>query len=103
MPGACEADMLFTNTVHERSDVMMELEMTDDLFTGDPRRCPRHGTVTSSDDGMFDAPCGTCEAEMDAQWEAERPLRMAEWTEQVQAERGLLVEPTHNDDDDIPF
>jgi hypothetical protein len=33
---------------------------------GDPRKCPRHPHVaTSSRDGMFDAPCGVCEAEMD--------------------------------------
>jgi hypothetical protein len=33
---------------------------------GDPRRCPRHPHVkTSSNDGMHDAPCGACEAEMD--------------------------------------
>lgn len=30
---------------------------------GDPRKCPRHpGEVTSSPDGLFDAPCGLCEA-----------------------------------------
>lgn len=39
---------------------------------GDPRRCPRHPQVpTSSADGMFDAPCGVCETEMDA--DAHRP------------------------------
>lgn len=33
---------------------------------GDPRRCPSHPhVVTSSPDGMFDAPCGVCEAAMD--------------------------------------
>ena len=33
---------------------------------GDARRCPRHPHVkTSSDDGMFDAPCGECEHEAD--------------------------------------
>ena len=33
---------------------------------GDPRTCPRHPHVrTSSGDGMFDAPCYACEAEMD--------------------------------------
>lgn len=33
---------------------------------GDPRRCHRHPEVrTSSDDGMFDAPCGRCESEGD--------------------------------------
>ena len=31
---------------------------------GDPRRCPHHPTeITSSPDGMFDAPCGYCEHE----------------------------------------
>jgi hypothetical protein len=38
---------------------------------GDPRRCRRHPeVVTSSPDGMHDAPCGKCEAEMDADFEA---------------------------------
>lgn len=33
---------------------------------GDARRCPRHPWVTtSSPDGMFDAPCGRCEYEME--------------------------------------
>jgi hypothetical protein len=31
---------------------------------GDPRRCPRHpGIATSDGFGLFDAPCGACEAE----------------------------------------
>lgn len=31
---------------------------------GDPRKCPRHpGEVTSDPFGLFDAPCGLCEAE----------------------------------------
>lgn len=35
--------------------------------SGDARRCPVHpGEKTSSDDGMFDAPCPRCEAEVDA-------------------------------------
>lgn len=34
-------------------------------YQGDPRRCPRHpNIVTSSPDGMHDAPCGACEYEM---------------------------------------
>ena len=38
---------------------------------GDPRRCPVHGVVISSPDGMFDALCNFCEAEGDAaEWEA---------------------------------
>ena len=33
---------------------------------GDPRRCPRHpNVVTSSADGLHDAPCGQCESEAD--------------------------------------
>ncbi len=40
---------------------------------GDPRRCPAHPEVTtSSPDGLFDAPCGKCEAEMDG-WEEDAP------------------------------
>jgi hypothetical protein len=27
------------------------------------RRCKRHGVVISSPDGLYDAPCGRCEAE----------------------------------------
>lgn len=42
-----------------------EEHLRDSEFTGDPRRCPRHpGVRTSSDDGMFDAPCHLCEGEM---------------------------------------
>ena len=36
---------------------------------GDPRRCPRHGCRTSSDNGLFDAPCPVCEDEL--WWEAQ--------------------------------
>jgi hypothetical protein len=37
-----------------------------DWGDGDPRRCDRHPEQkTSSPDGMFDAPCPACEAEMD--------------------------------------
>lgn len=37
------------------------------LSDGDARRCPRHpGVATSSPDGLFDTPCGLCEAEMEA-------------------------------------
>jgi hypothetical protein len=40
--------------------------MDDDwTYSGDPRRCPAHpNVVTSSPDGMFDTPCGQCEASM---------------------------------------
>lgn len=37
----------------------------EDGATGDARRCPVHPSMkTSSDDGMFDAPCPACEYEM---------------------------------------
>lgn len=43
-----------------------------DSSLGDARRCEYHPHVrTSSSDGMFDAPCNECEAEMD-DWHAER-------------------------------
>lgn len=39
-----------------------------------PRRCPRHpDQVTSSDDGVFDAPCGACEFEMEEHYGANDP------------------------------
>jgi hypothetical protein len=42
----------------------------DDYPMGDPRRCPSHpNVVTSSADGLHDAPCGACEH---ASWEAEQ-------------------------------
>ena len=51
----------------------LEQEMLDEAGgeLGDPRRCPKHGEVTSSADGMFDAPCGACEAECDAPTEGD--------------------------------
>jgi hypothetical protein len=61
-------------------------------YQGDPRRCPRHpNVVTSSPDGMFDAPCGACEAE----------------TDEAYFERPAKLRPRHTDpldhQDDIPF
>lgn len=46
--------------------IVDEEERTDDDRStyGDPRRCPRHGCRTSSDNGLFDAPCPVCEDEM---------------------------------------
>lgn len=43
------------NPVHEH----------DEVAEGDPRRCPVHGTVISSADGLHDGVCGACEAMMD--------------------------------------
>jgi len=56
---------------------------------GDPRRCPSHPHVTtSSPDGMFDAPCGECEAEM----ENDKPKAGAERVEieSVRTRTGVL-------------
>jgi hypothetical protein len=36
-----------------------------DINDGDPVCCPTHGWVIRSACGMFDAPCGGCEMEMD--------------------------------------
>lgn len=45
---------------------------------GDPRRCSKHGCVTSDPLGMHDAPCGRCEAEMEDAAETERWLALPE-------------------------
>jgi len=48
-----------------------EIDASD--VTGDPRRCALHPLERlSSPNGMFDAPCGLCEAEM-AEEENSRP------------------------------
>lgn len=65
---------------------------------GDPRRCPRHPQVqTSSPDGMFDAPCGACEFEMEEHYGANDPEPMP--TYDTLAERNMDKET----DDDCPF
>jgi len=50
-----------------------EQELQDELggAAGDPRRCPYHGEIISSPDGLHDAPCGACEAAMDEEPGAE--------------------------------
>jgi len=35
-----------------------------DIVVFDGRRCPHHGCIISSPDGMFDGPCPACEHEM---------------------------------------
>lgn len=46
---------------------------------GDPRRCARHpGVAISSPDGLFDAPCGACEAEIDHGYEYPDPWPVGE-------------------------
>lgn len=52
------------------------------MMCGDARKCPHHPHVkTSSDDGMFDAPCYECEALMyEAREENRSTMDMArEW------------------------
>jgi hypothetical protein len=51
----------------------------DDFFsTGDARRCPNHPHIkTSSDDGLYDTPCGACEVAME---EAYREVEMSPFT-----------------------
>lgn len=62
----------------------VELEIEAGSY-GDPRRCQRHGTTTSSADGMFDGLCGACEHEAD---EAEQEY---EWNALTQAERDAFT------------
>ena len=50
--------------------MVTEMTLTIDVLLVDFRRCPLHGEVLTSADGLYDAPCGQCEAEMDV--EAER-------------------------------
>lgn len=46
---------------------------------GDPRRCPRHPEqVTSSPDGMHDAPCDACEFEMEEYYGANDRFEQSE-------------------------
>lgn len=72
-------------------DSRQELEDQDNARYGDPRRCPAHPHVVTSDPlGMFDAPCGECEGEAFdydneppsdeelAEWAAQDEIRMAE-------------------------
>ena len=63
---------------------------------GDARRCPCHPhVVTSSADGMFDAPCGECEAAMEDDYVG--PATLQERLEVArQIERDVLA-------DDLPF
>jgi hypothetical protein len=62
---------------HSRWDYMDPYQeaMEDELGAamGDPRRCPHHPhVITSSPDGMFDAPCDVCEGMMSEDAERER-------------------------------
>ena len=91
-------------------DRMMEEQ--DFEYFGNARRCPRHPHVkTSSDDGMFDAPCYECEAAMEQEETDDRERRVNEAvatmaTSEWRAERERRrTEPVlvDIDNDDIPF
>lgn len=80
---------------------------------GDPRRCSRHPDVkTSSDDGMFDAPCGKCEFEMEEHYGAnDRHEQSEEGTETPLPEDDHMGYDTTrerdidrmDDGEDVPF
>jgi hypothetical protein len=42
---------------------------SDAFMVAGPRRCPHHGEIISSDDGMFDGVCNTCEGIMSEETE----------------------------------
>lgn len=72
-----------------------EEHLRDSEGCGDARRCPRHpGVKTSSDDGMFDAPCDRCEAEM---YEAEQKEAYEAWeaTQPKCASAFAMCDTTH--------
>jgi hypothetical protein len=79
------------------------------FFEGDPRRCPRHpNEVTSSPDGMFDAPCGACEFEMEEHFGANEPGIVRVSVDVIvppynpaEFENLPVFDPTN--DDDCPF
>ena len=87
-------------------------EEYNEVFYDGYERCPRHGCIISN--GMFDAPCGGCEAEMDEaderwQFDPENPFRSHCGSDRETW--WMIVEPsfskTCNDPlsspDDIPF
>jgi len=69
----------------------------DDILPGDPRRCPRHGEVTSSPDGLHDAPCGACE------YEADTGESSFVYEARLRAQMALPAPPPPPADDDILF
>lgn len=98
-------------------------DMDDAPPSGDPRRCPWHPHVqTSSPDGLFDAPCGECEAAMeddrapftpqgaDLDWDNLEAILDPAEASRKQADKGSVVfrrmgHPVRATDwdDDIPF
>ena len=88
-----------------------ERELEDEYMGsfGDPRRCPRHGEVISSADGMHDGVCGACEHAYDEQeareqWEALPQVERDRLTAQAEAaEAAYRARFAPASDDDIPF
>jgi len=83
-------------------------EMDDELGgeLGDPRRCPRHpDQKTSSPDGMFDAPCGKCEHEMETgqTWEEYETWLREVHVPMVLAERAIADVAAAATPDDVLF
>jgi hypothetical protein len=81
------------------------------IFDGRRRRCPRHGQVICSDDGMFDGVCGGCEYEMSDSYaeevsefghalsDAERMEIVAKRADELRA----MARAADADDGDVPF
>lgn len=93
----------------------LEEHLRDSQGLGDARRCPFHpGEKTSSDDGMFDAPCRLCEGEQDDaymawQYDPENPRRPYCGLPTGISYLTVLFPPWNaksceaSEDDDIPF
>lgn len=92
-----------------------DIELQDEYEAqyGDPRRCPHHPSeVTSSPDGMHDAPCRACEGEGEEQWhadmEAERRAAMTQAERDAEdaaivARNAATKAEREADIDDTPF
>jgi hypothetical protein len=64
--GAGEREAEVEQGWDEAGSELEEMDAEAGAAVGDPRRCPRHPeVVTSSPDGLHDAPCNLCEAEQD--------------------------------------
>lgn len=78
-----------------------ELEAEYNAQYGDPRRCEKHGCITSSPCGMFDAPCSECEYEAECEY---IDAQLDEAGERVTARLENWTMPELDDeDDDQPF
>lgn len=55
----------------------MEMTMSIEVLFLDGLRCPLHGEALTSLDGLYDAPCGQCEVEMDADYESREYVELA--------------------------